>query len=692
MFKDARDAMVGALVGLGLGGEQLSKLVEDIDQERAEHALTRESKEMIAREGIADLELAFEDVGWRDLTSYFGVWKFNRATMRRIVALSRIMYIVNPLIKRAVTVQELYVWGAGCTIKAKDDRVNEVLQEFFEDPKNQRVIGQGEEGWAQREREQRIDGNQFFAFFTNPVTGAVRVRLLPYDVVDDIIYNPDDNKEVWYYKRSTAGVLASILDPDITAGDISSIAAPGGVQILYPDIGWNPTLRPLSYGSAGSKTVIDWRVRILHVKTGSLSSMKFGLPELYSALNWATAYKKILENFATILAAYARIAMKMTGLPGKKGVAAAKSRLNTGLTQAEFKDTNPPTNTASWAALSGNVDIQPVKTAHSTTAPDEARALRSMVASGADLPEHFFGDSDVGNFATSETLDRPTELKMIARQQMWRVVILQICRFVIEQSALAVEGTLRQEGFKAIEQSDRFDRRTMSVTVTPPRNGSLAVEVSFPNITERAITDRVRAVVNAVTLNGRSAEGIFPERRYVFKLMLEALGIRNVDELVKEFYPEPVTQGFQDPADQEEIQRDEAKAKLIAANAATVTAQASKITAEKPAPKPAPATRSAEAELPTPQQQEEISRVVESSQLVARAWIKAIREAAIAHAGHPETWEAWLHEFFSDAHAAEVAEALHIPVEVAQDYCAKQRAILLEQGPGYEEDLGMVTH
>lgn len=593
MFSDARNAMVGAIVGAGLGAEQLTKLVQDIDQERADHAMTKESKEMIAKEGLADLELAFEDVGWRDLTSYYGIWKFNRSTMRRVVALSRIMYILNPLIKRAVTVQELYVWGAGCRIKAKDPRVDEVLQEFFNDPKNQKVIGQGEEGWTQREREQRIDGNQFFAFFTNPVTGAVRVRLLPYDAVEDIIYNPQDNKEVWFYKRSMAGIAGAAMDNDIS-GDLSTLPYQG-INVLYPDIGWSPVFRPVSYGT--SPTAIDWSVRILHIKTGSLSSMKFGLPELYSALNWATAYKRILENFATILAAYARIAMKMTGLAGKKGVAAAKSKLNTAVNSAEFRDTNPPTNTASWMALSGNVDVQPVKTAHSTTAPDEARALRSMVASGADLPEHFFGDSDVGNFATSETLDRPTELKMIARQQMWRVVILQMCSYVIEQSALAVEGTLRQAGFRGREVSDRFDRRTKSVTVTPPADGSLAVEVTFPNITERAITDRVRALVNAATLNGRKAEGIFPDRKYLFKLMLEALGVHNVDALVEEYYPNPVKQGFLDPADEAENNRLEAEAKEETANAAMLAAQASKAQAEKPTPAPAARPKAKEGDL-----------------------------------------------------------------------------------------------
>ena len=566
LLHDTRDRIVGALVGIGLGGEELRSVVEGFEQERVHSMMTRESRDELVKEGLADLELSFEDIGWRDLSSYYGLLRLNRTSLRRIVALSRVMFILNPLIKRAVTVQELYVWGSGCTIKAETPEVNNVLQDCFDDPANACVVGQGEEGWTQREREQRIDGNTFFALFTNRVTGAVRIRLLPYDLVEDIIYNPEDNKEVWFYKRSMVGASGGSFDSDLSGG--SSTLPTRGETVLYPDINYTPPVKVRKFDNIK----VDWNVRILHVRTGALSNMKWGLPELYASLNWATAYKRILENFATILAAYARIAMKMTGSPGKKGVAAAKSKMNTALNSGQYVDTNAPKNTASWMVMSGNMDVQPIKTSNHTTAPDEARALRSMVASGADLPEHFFGDSDVGNFATSETLDRPTELKMIARQQMWRQVILRLCRYIIESSALAVSGELREANYTALVEKDAFNRRLTRVVVKAPSGKRLRVEVTFPNITERAVADRVRAVVNAATLNGRKAEGIIPDRKFLFKLLLDALGVRDTEALTEKYYPEPVTQGFVDPVDELKVKQD--------------TAKASMISAERPAPTP----------------------------------------------------------------------------------------------------------
>lgn len=542
------DRMEGAWIGTSLGAESLSRITETTEQLAVKVAEAG---------GLAELELAMDDVGWREMASPYGRWNFSRQFLRKACATSRVMFLINPLIKRAVTVQELYVWGLGCTIKATHPEVNKVLQAFFTDPKNQSVIG---ESWPERERDQRIDGNTFFCFHRNKKNGTARVRLIPVDEVEDVYCNPEDAKEPWYYRRTP--VLTD------NQGELTPQLEKGGVY--YPDIHYLPRTKPTTLN--GVK--IDWTACVLHVKTGGLSTMKMGVPELYSALNWATAYKRILENFATILQAYARIAMKMSGLPGKSGIAAAKSKLNTGLSSitAGRGDNNPPTNVASWMMQSGNVDVSPVKTANSTTGPDEARALRSMVAAGSDTPEHFFGDSDVGNFATSETLDRPTELKMISRQQMWRGIILEMCRNLVVWSAQAPSGTLREAGFGFKLDKDAFDG-TQIATVAPPADADLHMDVTFPNILQREVTDRVRALVMAATLNGRPAEGIIPDRGFLFKLLMEALGEKDADYLMKTYYPDTVLQGFVDPERKLELDEKVAAAKVTAAN--------------KPAPKPA---------------------------------------------------------------------------------------------------------
>lgn len=552
-----RDRLIGAWVGAGIGREAMVASITAHEEAQIREQESRESAlDATIKEGLADLELSLEDVNWRDISGGSGLWNFSRDSLRKMIALSRVMYLVNPLIKRAVTVQELYVWGSGCTVRSENDDVNGVLKDFFEDPANQAIIGAA---FPEREREQRIDGNTFFVLFRNKVKGRARIRLLPVDEVQEIIRNPDDAKEPWFYRRM--GITASSQAGDLTfnQGQEDPIES-----CLYPDLDYNPNTKPSFYNGLP----IRWESPVVHVKTGGLTSMAFGMPELYSVLNWATAYKKILENFATILSAYARLAMRISGLGGPNKIAAAKSRMQTGVNLANGgRDTNPASNAASWFMASGNVDVSPVKTANSTTGPDEARALRSMVAAGSDTPEHFFGDSDIGNFATSSTLDRPTELKMISRQTMWANVIIKLSGAIIKWSAQAPGGKLRAAGFAVSIDRDPFNK-SITVTVTPPAGAeSPKVLVAFPSILERDVVDRVRAVVQAATLGGSKAEGIIPDRKLLFKWLVTALGEKNAEELADKIYPKDVIQGFVDPAQELQLKKDQLEVtKLVAKN------------------------------------------------------------------------------------------------------------------------------
>lgn len=524
------DVVAGAYLGAVSGHESIEKL------QIAAHTLD------VVRENNADLQLAADDVGWQSLSSDATQRLVARPTLDQITRLARLMYLLNPLIKRAVTVQELYVWGSGVSVKADDKspELQETLDNFFNDPGNQCALG-NTNAWSEREREQRIEGNVFFVFFFNRLNGAIRVRTTTIDEIIDIYCNPEDKNEPWFYLRQM---------PDSS-----------GTK-WYPDANYNPKFRT---SPIGSSVPVDWAARILHVKTGGLPGMKFGISELYSVLNWATAYKGILENFATILKAYAKIAWKLTGQKTAKGVAAAKSKFNTGITTGDEKETNPTPNVASMMISSGAVDLSAVKTANSTTGPDEARALRSMVAAGTDTPEHFFGDSDIGNLATSTTLDRPTELKMIARQQMWAAVMNIIVRIVMESSIRAPYGLLRKAGYGSAPATNQFD--SQSVNFTAPTGKSIKVAVKFPAILERNVTDRVRAVVQAATLGGSPAEGIIPDRKLLFKLLLEALGEKDADYITGQMYPDSVKQGFKDPAETMKNETKAADARLKAADA-----------------------------------------------------------------------------------------------------------------------------
>lgn len=516
-----------------------------------------ENEAVRLQENLVEIQLSVEDAGWSELRGAGeNSWNFPRQTLRKMMDLSRKMYILNPLYRRAIEVQALYVWALGMSQKADNEEVQKVIDACYDDDKNQAVLT-SQPKYSDAERDQQMLGNQYIAVFINRSTGAVRLRLLPVDEITDIISNPEDVSECWYYKRQ--------------------FMVDGKERILlYADL---VNRSSDDYGDSYQGQPVQEDCYVLHTKTGSLGCMKFGMPEYYSTINYAISYKTMLEQYATILRAYARMAMKVTGM-GKGKIAGKKSQLQTGVNgrSGQILDNNPPTNTAGFFLAQGGADISAIKTAGATTPAKEASPLRDMVAAGAGIPSHFFGDADMGNFATSTTLDRPTELKMVSRQRLWANTHETLNEKLILFSAKAENGILNKAGFTVEQYEDLFDEVTRE-RVIAPSGVSMFVEIKFPSILERNVTERVRAVTMAATLNGSKAEGIIPDRKLVARLLLEALDIRDVEKVLALLYPNEVLQGFVDPAKELEIEQQKAKA-------AETTAQTSKMMADKPAPAP----------------------------------------------------------------------------------------------------------
>lgn len=562
-IKNALGYASGTLPAIKDALEERDRALEIVESLHQELSLVKES--------TAELELAIEDLGWQETGGRLTLnnWNLKRDTLRKMMNLARHLYIFNPIFRRTVEVQSLYVWALGVTIRAKDKDVQLVLDKFFDSSKN-KVALTSQPAWADAEREQQITGNNFFAVFRSPSTGAARIRSIPVDYVHHIYCDPDDNKDPWFY----------LCHLPTTDGKYRKVA--------YPDCEYTPEDLPAVVEYNHESYLVEQDTPVWHLRTGGLNGMSFGAPEYYSIIAWCIAYKKMLENWATIMQAYAQLAMKMSGLKDSKKVAAAKTKLGTGLSgTGKGTDGNPPTNVAGWFAATGGVDISAIRTSGSTTSPDVAKPLKDMAAAGGGLPSHFYGDSDSGNFATSTTLDRPTELKFVSRQKMWMEFILSLIRKLLVWSAEAPNGILNKAGATVEEDVDLFSEYEIDKIVKLSGDKDSFVAVSFPTIIERNVTERVRAVVAAATLNGSKAEGIIPDRRELFRMLMEALAEEDVDEKVEAMYPQGAElQGYVDPREDLEVDQAEVAAKKALAKAAQDSADASKIAAKKPAPKP----------------------------------------------------------------------------------------------------------
>lgn len=475
------------------------------------------------KERIAELEFAAEDREWISLGSAGEALEFSRDFVSTITRLARLYYLKNPLINRGVNVKAAYVFGRGVSITAEDETINEVIQRFLDDHQNQTELTSHSARLA-KERELQTDGNIFLVLVPHASTGHVRVYTIDVDQITDIVTDPKNRKAAWYYKREWIEI-----ETDLATGRSTEKR-----QVAYYR-DWRNTPDQERTQIGGNEVIAGQY--IYHIKTGGFSNWKFGISEFYSAIDWSKAYKTFLENWSTIVAAYARFAFKITTQGGKSGVAAAKSKLATTVntTTAEH---NPSPVTASNIIMQDGNNIEPIRTQGAQTSAEDGRRLLLMVAATFGLPETFFGDVSVGTLATATSLDRPTELMLMDRQTQWGDIYHDIFEFVLFYAVKSPDGELRtiadintnEYGEEILEFDDNIDHH---------------IDVDFPSIVRHSLQETMTAITQAAAF--------INDPRILARMALTALDENDIDELLEQLYPEdgttPPAPSNQPPAD-----------------------------------------------------------------------------------------------------------------------------------------------
>lgn len=506
--------------------EQISALSEEL-------AATANNQELL-EEAISVLENQLVEQGWIKL--FGGGKELSKSALNTLYDLGRAFWLKNPLIRRGVEVQCIYVFGQGMTIKAESEDVDAVVQRFLKDRKNYSSFT-GHQAWNQNERDLELSGNLFIALFTTPETGRVIIRMIPFYEIGDIITNPEDFKEPWYYRRE---YYISKLDE--ATGNISQTA-----EVCYhPDWKYDPKDKP---NQIGGKPVM-WDTPVYHVKTNCLPDMKYGVPEIYSAIDWATAYKRFLENWGKLTEAYARFAWNLTTKGGMAKVSAAKARIetltaktnpNTAYTDIEDLSTIKQRPVAGTLVTGEGVQMNAIRSQGATTSMEDARRLMLMVASSSGIPEQILtGDPSTGNLATAKVMERPLELQFRNRQTFWTDIWWDILQYVIDQAIVA--GTL-----PGIEEVDEYTGEItyyLLAGTVGDQDGEVKEErtrkvtISFPPLLEHDTLQEVQAIISAATLDDRTLAGTM-DRKTTTELLLRALKVENPEEIMEDFPEEP---------------------------------------------------------------------------------------------------------------------------------------------------------
>lgn len=486
----------------------------------------RETAPVIAAGATGDIELALQNVEWRREINLSWL-EFSRWGIQQIILVSRLYWLKNPIIRRLIDVASCYVFARGVEVTTDDDTANDVLAEFFE--RNKAVLGQI--ALVDLEKRKYYDGNLFFAFFADTQdTGLVNVRTIDATEIQDIITNPDDVDEPWFYRRKWS---------QRNYDNMSGVTNRTSMEAWYPAIGDHP--------ERGTAEKIDgqpvlWKSPVLHRKCGSVSKWLFGCPLIYPALDWAKASRRYLEACATVKQSLATIAMTLTTKGGQQALEGAKQSLSTTVgPTSNLWDANPPPVNASIFASGPGTTLAAFNTKGGGGDPEEVRQYKLMCAMVVGVPETFLSDVSTGNLATATTLDRPTELVFLEKQEAWREDLATIAKFVLSVSGGASSGKLREAHpmpLKIVECA-RVRKPGGALAYEAAKNtpGTVKVKVLFPSIREGDMAVNVKAIVEAMTLDNKGGQVVGIDEKTGVLLLMEELGVENPEEILDEMYP-----------------------------------------------------------------------------------------------------------------------------------------------------------
>ena len=480
------------------------------------------------QESLADMALMLEDRGWQRL----GMWgdqQFSRDGLRNAARLTRTMAVVNPLIRRGLNLRIAYVWGGGVSIQARatgeedgEQDVNTVVQDFLDDKTNRKVLT-GAKARETNERTLGTDGNLFFALPTNPRTGRVQVRTVPYAEVGEPIRNPEDATEVWFYPRT--------------------YITPAGTEktTYYPDIDFRPRgTRVIRFrdSTRGEQTItagaIAWDSPVIHLKVNDLDGWEFGIGDAFAAIAWARAYKEFLEDWARLVKSLSRFAWRLTADKKSKAQdAASKARTamsrGNGTTVAEMAEPEP---VAGLVSMGPGQALEAIPKSGATIDSESGKPLAAMVASALDVPVTMLlaDPGQTGARAVAETLDKPTELMAGLRREMWADFYRQLLGYVIDSAVRAPQGPLT-----GTTERDEWGREVVDLGEGTERT----VEVEWPDLSETPVETLVTAIETA------DATRKLPPLLIV-KLLMAALRVKDADEWLEQV-TDPETGEFRDP-------------------------------------------------------------------------------------------------------------------------------------------------
>ena len=305
-------------------------------------------------------------------------------------------YNANPLAFAVVEMTTSFVLGKGVTLSANCPAVQHVLEDFWHDADNHmetRIYALC--------TELSLYGEQFIRFYVNKIDGSVKIRQVDPSIIDQIETDPDDIETVLRFHRRPVGPSAT---------------QPGDPAPVTP---LEQSNFEGEWFKAGSEMVQFCINKVSNAKRGK-SDLATLLPWLRRYKDWLTDRVRINKYKGAFLWDVQLLGADKKAVDRKKMEYAIPPEPGTVIIHNEAEK---------WSAVKPEINAN--------EAAEDGRALKLMIAVGAQLPEHYLSDGSNGNRATAAEMGLPTLLKFQRRQYVMRALLRTILDRVLQEACKA---------------------------------------------------------------------------------------------------------------------------------------------------------------------------------------------------------------------------------------------------------------
>lgn len=396
--------------------------------ERREHVELLEASNLERRALQRELDL----LAYSALDYFGGQEQDLKAVARRkLVQQSRVAWQQDPQAGAAVDLLNDFVFGRGVPKpKCRDPKVQEIVDEAWDDPDNQLVLTAYSSQLALG-TDLALQSNLFLLVFDDGGDGKVKLGLLNHDSVENVVRDPENRLRVlWYAARERKYKWDFDNDQPVA----SLVGGPEGEpRVIYfghwkhADEAPDDHIPPPDRQGEG---------RVFHIAVNKGSESAFGHPVMQRTLRWFTAYNNFMEARVDIARAAAAFVMKrkIKGSKNQVSKMAQKALSRRSELAAQMPEDGDPLLAGPKAAsiLNENEEVSHEDfglNSNAGNALTDGQMIRSQISAATGWPQHYLGDVGSTTLATATSMELPVLKHVEGRQEVFE----QLFRFFVDR-------------------------------------------------------------------------------------------------------------------------------------------------------------------------------------------------------------------------------------------------------------------